>query len=49
MTETKVEYHDPSRAEAAEKIAEALGKEAVAGAPTDAYDVTVTLGSDFAA
>jgi hypothetical protein len=48
VTQTRVEYHDPARADAAQAIAEALGVEAVAGAPTDAYDVTVILGSDFA-
>ncbi|HKY15428.1 MAG TPA: LytR C-terminal domain-containing protein [Microthrixaceae bacterium] len=45
---TTVEYHDPAAAEAGAKVAEALGVTATpSDRPTDAYDVTVTLGADF--
>jgi hypothetical protein len=49
VTSTKIEYHDPSQAAAAQKIAAALGnRQAVESTDqTDTFDVTVTLGSDF--
>jgi hypothetical protein len=49
VTTTRIEYHDPSQQAAAQKIAQALGnRTAVASTDqTDAFDVTVTLGSDF--
>jgi hypothetical protein len=49
VTNTKIEYHDPSQQAAAQKIAAALGnRQAVESTDlTDTFDVTVTLGSDF--
>ena len=45
---TTVVYHDPSMKGAADKIAAALAVTATASpSQTEAYDVTVTLGSDF--
>ncbi len=45
---TTVVYHDPSMKDAAAKIGTALGVTATASpSQTEAYDVTVTLGSDF--
>lgn len=46
-TATTVEYHDPSKAQAATAIAARFGVTATQSPnQTDAYDVTVTLGSD---
>lgn len=48
LQSTKVEYHAPRHADAARRIAEALGvPAAVAGEQTEAKDITVTLGADF--
>jgi hypothetical protein len=48
LESTRVEYHAPRQADAARRIAEALGvPAAVAGEQTEARDVTVTLGADF--
>jgi len=47
-TRTVVEYHDPTMKDAAGKIAAALAVTATPSTSlTEAYDVTVTLGSDF--
>ncbi len=48
LATTTVEYHGDGSAAAAERIAAALGVTASRSTvPTEAYDVTVTLGADF--
>jgi hypothetical protein len=49
VSATTVEYHDPSWAADAQRIGEALGgiTATESSAQTDAFDVTVTLGSDI--
>lgn len=48
VTKTTVEYHDPSKKEAADKVAAALAVTAMQSPSlTEAYDVTVTIGSEF--